>query len=157
MRSSLVSVTTTPGAIALTRMPRWPHSTAMVPVRLSIPALAAAYCPVIGAGLEPLREEMLMIEPPRSITRGAPPPAAPPAGPVGDTVSGERACREHALESVRCGHAAGSPAWPRWRCRSRRAPGTRYFRPVVRPRRRDVVAVSSNASPAELAWTPNPG
>src|SRR5215218_4908210 len=42
----------------------------MVPVRLSIPALAAAYCPVTGAGLEPLREEMLMIEP-RSITRAA--------------------------------------------------------------------------------------
>src|SRR5690606_2489974 len=37
-----------PGAIALTRTPRTPHSTASVWVRLSTPALAAAECAVPG-------------------------------------------------------------------------------------------------------------
>src|ERR1700722_16122147 len=58
-------VTTTPGAMALTRIPRWPHSTAIVAVRFSTPALAAPYWPVIGLGCEPLREDTLMIVPPR--------------------------------------------------------------------------------------------
>ena len=67
----LCSVSTTPGATALTRMFLWPHSTAMVAVRFSRPALAPPYWPVIGQGCEPLREEMLMMEPPRVMTRAA--------------------------------------------------------------------------------------
>src|SRR6266702_3995810 len=70
MNSALSSVSTSPGATALTRMPRWPHSTAMVPVRFSTPALAAPYWPVIGLGCEPEREVMLMMAPPAVIARG---------------------------------------------------------------------------------------
>ena len=48
-------------------MPWCPHSTAIVAVRLSTPALAAPYWPVIGHGCEPLRDEMFTIDPPRPI------------------------------------------------------------------------------------------
>ena len=55
---------TGPGETALTRIPRGASSRASVWVRLSMPALAAAYGPVRGEPRVPAPDEMLMITPP---------------------------------------------------------------------------------------------
>ncbi len=62
--SRKASVATGPGDTALTRMPRGASSSASVWVRLSMPALAAAYGPVRGEPRVPAPDEMLMITPP---------------------------------------------------------------------------------------------
>ena len=55
-----------PGAMALTRMPRRPHSTAQVRVSESTPALAAATCDCMAAPLSSKGAEMFTTLPPCS-------------------------------------------------------------------------------------------
>jgi hypothetical protein len=61
------SVATMPGEIAFTRMPRGATSAAIVAVRFSSAAFAAAYGPVLGAARMPAPDATLMIAPPRAI------------------------------------------------------------------------------------------
>src|ERR1700730_15877194 len=63
MRSAAPSVVTGPGAMQLTRMPRWPHSAACDSVSLMTPALEAAYGSIVADPWTPAVEERLMIEP----------------------------------------------------------------------------------------------
>ena len=62
---------TGPGDTALTRIPRGASSRARVWVRLSMPALAAAYGPVRGEPRVPAPDEMLMITPPAAMRLAA--------------------------------------------------------------------------------------
>ena len=52
-----------PGAIALTRIPNGPHSTAICFVSMASPAFADVYAPLFGPGTTPFMEVILMITP----------------------------------------------------------------------------------------------